>query len=457
MVLLRSGRNTRIFLKAGLLEASVPNFLIALIVVGIYALFWLLSRWHNIALPTRRLLQAQVDGVRTRLYSEDGQRGNSSTVMVIGPNGEQTRLTAANFPLTRALSRDLDTIKKSLVRRRFRSFLLWSRGEEIAGWRLVHDVERQLVEVYSLERVKTYLAVAEGDLRKIGGKDAVLLADIIKGLNLFSATDPLPNPQLAQIYELLKKCCKKTEDDEDPECPPDPISELERLRVLLQEALRIIYDYYDTEYIRLVTWHNKAAWLMVVSLTSILLILTQHTGAAWLLGVGAVGGLVSRLTRSLKERASIPTDYGAYWTSFYLSPVFGALAAWAGILLVVGLTGLNILSGPFQRVQWGGFSYENGIFSYPITPEPPSSANSGANGQPLTINLQAQLSLSSNTLTTATQTVAQTDGETAEDPNKNVLLTLALALLFGFSERRLTQLTGQLDGAFEPKKEKVNT
>lgn len=450
--------------SASLLEPSAPNLVPALLVVGVYALFWLISRWHNVALPTRKLLQSQVDGLNTRLYSEDETRNSSSTSATVmnRPSGEQTRLAAKNFSLTNALSRDLEKIRASLSRRRFRAFLLWSRGEEIAGWRLVHDVERQLVEVYSLERVKAYLAVAEGDLRKIGGKDAVLLADIIKGLDLFPASDPPPNPQLTQIYDLLKKCCKKAGEDEDPVLLPDQPSELGRLRVLLQEALRIIYDHYDTEYIRLVTWHNKAAWLMVVSLTAIFSILMFQTGSAWLLGVGAVGGLVSRLTRSLKEREAIPTDYGAYWTSFYLSPVFGALAAWAGILLVVGLAELNILSGPFERVQWSNFSYNDGIFSYITNPQPTSPAGL-TNNRPLTVNFQAQLSFSSNTQPTATQEIKPTNNEATDensnedDPNKNVLLTLALALLFGFSERRLTQLTGQLDGAFEPKKVKANT
>lgn len=468
---LRSGSSTRIFLKAELSEAFVPSFFIALIVVGVYALLWLVSRWHNVALPTRRLLQAQLDGVRTRLYSEDGQRISSDTVTVIGSRGEQTRLTEANFSLTDVLSRDLDKIRDSLVKRRFRGFLLWSRGEEIAGWRLVHDVERQLVEVYSLERVKTYLAVAEADLRKIGGDDAVALADAIQGLNLFPQADVPPdalstqiNIQLQAIFlEVLRAESPPAVGTQEPAVEGastvEEISTLNSLRVLLQEALRIIYDYYDTEYIKLVTWHNKAAWLMGVSLTAILLILIFHTGSAWLLGIGAVGGLISRLTRSLKERKAIPTDYGAYWTSFYLSPVFGALAAWVGILLIVGLVELNLLSGPFERVQWGNFSYQSGIFDYITNPDPTSPASLADEGQPLTVNLQAQLSFSSNTQTTATQAIEQVDSETEddEDPNKNALLTLALALLFGFSERRLTQLTEKLDGAFEPKKEAADT
>ena len=425
----------------------MPNFVIALVAVGVYALFWLISRWHNIALPTRKLLKAQIEGVRSRLYTET--------------------LTEDVGEFTKGLEDQLTGISNSQNLDGFLNFIFWSRGQPIAGWTEVHSIERQLVEVYSLERVKTYLAVAEADLRKIDSGDAGALANTIQSLNLFPQADAPPDTLPTQINTRLQEIFLEALGTENPPPPQEPtaeqISNLNSLRALLQEALRIIYDHYDTEYARLVTWHNKAAWLMVVSLTAIFSILMFQTGSAWLLGVGAVGGLVSRLTRSLKEREAIPTDYGAYWTSFYLSPVFGALAAWAGILLVVGLTEFNLLTGPFERVQWGNFSYNDGIFSYITNPEPTSPAGL-TNNQPLTVNFQAQFSFSSNAQPTATQEINPTNSETAtdensneEDPNKNVLLTLALALLFGFSERRLTQLTGQLDRAFEPKEEKVNT
>lgn len=417
----------------------MPNFLVAFVVVGVYTLLWSLSRWHNIALPTRKLLKAQIEGVRSRLHTEIA--------------------TADVGELTQRLEDQLTDISNSQhLGDGFLNFIFWSRGQPIAGWIEVHSIERQLVEVYSLERVKAYLAVAEADLRKIGGGDAIALAATIQSLNLFPQADAPPDTLTAQINTRLQEIVLEALGAEylpsptTQEITAAQISNLNSQRALLQEALRIIYDHYDTEYARLVTWHNKAAWLMVVSLTAIFLILTLHTGSAWLLGVGAVGGLVSRLTRSLREREAIPTDYGAYWTSFYLSPVFGALAAWAGILLIVGLAEFNLLSGPFERVQWGNFSYsyQNGIFSYPTNLESTGSADSGEGEQPLTINFQTQLSFSSNTQTTATQAIDSTDSETEEDPNKDVLLTLALALLFGFSERRLTQLTEQLGGAFGP-------
>ena len=53
-----------------------------------------------------------------------------------------------------------------------------------------------------------------------------------------------------------------------------------------------------------------------------------------LLLVGAVGGLLSRLQRTI-DTADVPTDYGATWGALFLSPLTGALTAWGGILLIV--------------------------------------------------------------------------------------------------------------------------
>jgi len=66
--------------------------------------------------------------------------------------------------------------------------------------------------------------------------------------------------------------------------------------------------------------------------------------------LGATGGLLSRLTRTL-FREDVPTDYGASWTSLFLSPVVGALMGWAGVLLVILGFKFNIL-GSALEVDW---------------------------------------------------------------------------------------------------------
>jgi hypothetical protein len=100
-----------------------------------------------------------------------------------------------------------------------------------------------------------------------------------------------------------------------------------------------------------------------------------------LLLVGATGGLISRLSRSL-DRKAVPTDYGASWTTLFLSPVAGALAAWAGILIAELAAKAQVLGATFNA-NWN-------------------------------------------------------------DPNNTQ--TLAIALLFGFSERLLDTILDKLEG-----------
>jgi hypothetical protein len=90
-------------------------------------------------------------------------------------------------------------------------------------------------------------------------------------------------------------------------------------------------------------WLIGCASLLIVSLGAAL----QHE--VFFL-VGATGGLLSRLSRSL-QRADVPTDYGASWTTLFLSPVVGALAGWCGVLLLILASQLNIV-GSVLKVDW---------------------------------------------------------------------------------------------------------
>jgi hypothetical protein len=82
-------------------------------------------------------------------------------------------------------------------------------------------------------------------------------------------------------------------------------------------------------------------------------VLTYAVGKPVLFIAGAAGGYLSRLARALK-RADVPTDYGASWTTLFLSPVVGGLSGWFGILLIVVLadTKFNVLGSAFQAVKW---------------------------------------------------------------------------------------------------------
>jgi hypothetical protein len=124
---------------------------------------------------------------------------------------------------------------------------------------------------------------------------------------------------------------------------------LDRWRALHSEALGYVYNRSDTTFAQLVSWQNKTVWLVGCSLLLIVaLAATLQHGILFL--VGATGGLMSRLARSL-SRDAVPTDYGASWSTLFLSPVIGALAGWAGILLVIVGVEFNIL-GSALKFDW---------------------------------------------------------------------------------------------------------
>jgi len=133
------------------------------------------------------------------------------------------------------------------------------------------------------------------------------------------------------------------------DCALQASAPLGRWRALLAEALSLIYDNTDNDFSQLASWHNKMMWL-VGSALLFMFGLAVTLGNAVLLLLGAVGGLLSRLTRTTAA-ADVPNDYGAAWGSLFLSPLTGALSAWGGILLIILGLKLNIL-GTALNLDW---------------------------------------------------------------------------------------------------------
>jgi hypothetical protein len=415
----------------------------SIVVMGMYALALILVRWNMIAVPTRRLLMAQIDSVRAR-----------------------AAILNQTNPVIRVVTTLLDeaalTLEPSM--RTLFDVLFWTRGQESAGWNRVHEAEERLVHLQDVETLRAGLQSAAADLKALNKPAATALAEAIdeslKGtatdwrfpilrdvldflapqsealakeidqalapgtitdatakalaqrdaaakalaqrvLNLLSPaaallgqkiqrvldTNPAPatsaltellqqaattlNPEAAAISKQIKSkldaASPLTAADWKPQLQQasdflkhqspliakirvslvdDP---LPRMRALLSEALGILYDRTDTDFSTLASWHNKTTWLVGCGLLLIiaLSVVLQH-GVLFL--VGATGGLLSRMSRSLK-REDVPTDYGASWTTLFLSPVVGALAGWSGVLLIVLGVELNVL-GSALKIDW---------------------------------------------------------------------------------------------------------
>ncbi|MCU1253680.1 MAG: hypothetical protein JWQ49_6709 [Edaphobacter sp.] len=148
--------------------------------------------------------------------------------------------------------------------------------------------------------------------------DASNIGKCREDVKKLAALTLLPSDQMKRIESALS----------------DPVPEtLGRWQALLAEALVLIDGGADDRFYETTGWHNKLMWLVVCGLLFLVgLGLVFENGV--LLLVGAVGGLLSRLQRTI-EKADPPTDYGTTWGALFLSPLTGALTAWGGILLIV--------------------------------------------------------------------------------------------------------------------------
>jgi hypothetical protein len=270
---------------------------LALFICLAYWLTTVIVRWNRIAHPTREMLRAQINAL-----------GHEIDILRVPDRlGEIKKLLEE--------SRDLVDDKKQTVFGWCADVLFWSRGKELTGWGYVHEAEIQMAAFLPPATVQARLETAERTLRSASEAVAVALADSV---------------HTSLIANYLTEAARQ-----------------DRLRALLAEALAANYDREDSSFADLLSWQNKTAWLIAVGLLMIVVITAWDAKHSVLFLVGALGGLLSRLSRSL-ERKDVPTDYGASWTTLFLSPVAGALGAWAGLLLSGLAVRLNVLGTSFE-------------------------------------------------------------------------------------------------------------
>jgi len=292
-----------------------PPILAIIIILVLYLGTIMLARWHSIARSLDEMLKGQLSALSTRLELE------------VDPGLETARRVKPALEATiRRIQEQFGggsggkpwQMKFSLV-----EFLFWSRGRENAAWVAIHEVDRQLAAYLTPpERVVSYLHLAHAQLRVINSPPAIAIADAIRTW--------LPT---------------------QPDEPTTPAQDEQR-RALLGRAIALANEDRDKQFSTLMEWHNKASWLILAALI-IIAFLALSAGNAVLFLAGAAGGFLSRVMRALR-REDLPLDYGASWTTLFLSPLFGALAAWFGVALITLATQprVNLLGDAFRLVDW---------------------------------------------------------------------------------------------------------
>jgi len=285
---------------------GLPLFLLVLV----YLLLFLIARTYLIACPSRALARAQLEGLWAEHVEgwEEGQKQEDD---------QKKRDAQEDIKECLQKARDLlegrgfwDQIGA------FLSLLFWNGKREMAAWALMHRAERRAVVLMEDEEVRARLVRGLGELGAFPKEEREFWQKQLKCALGLEGQGQKEQGSLSGCQERVPK----------------------EQRALLEEFLAALYDARDTRYARLLTLHNKAAWLLLVGL-----------GLAWALGaftpglpngldlrtgllLGFLGGVLSRLLRVVAAK-ELPTDYGAYWVPLFLAPVLGALGAVGGYLV----------------------------------------------------------------------------------------------------------------------------
>lgn len=264
-----------------------------LALAALYAAMVVTIRWQMIACPVHSQQRARLDAIQVDL-SEATQLDNGGLAGVQGLLHEARGLVHHHTLFDK---------------------VFWSRGRETAAWQLIDEAEQRLVPLWPSERLLARLPAMAAQLSDLGTRPALVVA--------------------GEIHKQMK-------------LHPDQPTNERLLRELCVEAMSLQRGMLRSEDLAIDYHNNKLMWYILISLIAIALVsnflpilvfrdrtiatVDQSATLAYLT-CGAIGGVLSRITRAIRS------DYTAHevslrWMALFLSPLLGALAGWAGIMLI---------------------------------------------------------------------------------------------------------------------------
>jgi hypothetical protein len=283
---------------------------VGLCIIGGYWAVLIATRWMFIARPNRRFTLARVDDAQYFLEPHDAPPSLLDEARAIATGDYMLGEPAWLRHRRGRENPDVPDAVRAMRRfaERVSAPLIWNGSRDLVAWDLVHRVE------------------AESGSRLTG---PVLVARLMKAQ---SQLDDLPERKRIYWSRVLHDLLEG--------CPHGKLRDEEVAQAILHSLLTELYDARDTKFTNLATQQNKVTWLVFTGLAIMCALVSQ--GYQDILMAGAVGGILSRLQREL-ERREVPSDYGLSWSVLFLSPVSGALSAWAGVLLMQSLQKLNVI------------------------------------------------------------------------------------------------------------------
>jgi hypothetical protein len=265
-----------------------------LALLGAYVVLVILARWLYIARANIVWNNAQSEAMAKRL-SLQLQRDPAS-------NGKAT-VTQATFQQL------LEEIKKKSPHSKHTGVLGWNGAHQIAQWVLMHEAERLALPALDHAQLVARLERALGQLEELPQPRQEAWADVIR--TLLATKEQADTERLNRAY-----------------------------RAYLDELLGEIYEASSGKASQLAGLYNRATWVILVALLPLTVL--AGLGYGVLLLAGAIGGLVSRMQRLVFSK-HIPITYGSSWAPLFCAPILGALAAWAGLVLISLLQATGVL------------------------------------------------------------------------------------------------------------------
>ncbi len=287
---------------------SFPTEIAVIGMAIVYTALVIVVRWQMIARPMRNGIEA-----RLALLEADAHR--------LGE--EHKRIAEAVLEIAK-------NARKGNTWHGVQEAIFWSRGKETALFQLIDKAESYLTYTWTRDKLVVRLATVNARLQELADPTARELSRrIVARLKEVEAARHRPSVPLANLDELC---------------------ELHREGVRLSRESLVEGDV-ESDY-----FNNKILWHIMVSLAALVFVANIGPTVAghlfyipslWsvysngirpafisLLLAGAVGGILSRLTRALRSGAS-PAERGLSWMAMFLSPLVGALAGWAGGMLLL--------------------------------------------------------------------------------------------------------------------------
>ena len=265
----------------------MSDFSWAAMLLGIYVVLVILARWIYIARPNVVWTSAQATAMIKRLSMP--RRGKCDPTDDGEAPSRQSTLQAL-----------INEIDKHNPSKDSSGIIGWNGSHQIAQWVLMHEAERLALPTLDHAQLVARLERALGQLGELAQPRREAWEDVIH--TLLAAEGRADDERLDHTY-----------------------------RAYLDEILGEIYEASNGNAIQLAGLYNRATWVILVALLPLAVL--AGFGYGVLLVAGAIGGLVSRMQR-LVFSTRVPITYGSSWAPLFCAPVLGALAAWAGLVLI---------------------------------------------------------------------------------------------------------------------------